>query len=836
LKGPLRDYFEAAALGNGNLRRFAELAGRVPRGLVALHFFLIALALHFPVLFAAARLSPWELFSRLQGDAFAEAASPLGPGEFNELMYENGYGSRVLLPLLGLSFVVVLVLQGVFYLLGALLLALHRITRSRLSFRERVSLFVMGSTLPVLGSSIIGLWIPTVHIVIFYLAAILLGFRASGSFDDYDYKTYKSGESMNGYVYAGDDLGAVYGPEKTVFKVWAPGADALELLLFEEGRPVPREEPLRCFAMKRRKGGLWEAEAPGDWKNRYYVYSVSRGGETKITVDPYARAAGVNGWRGMVADLPATDPPGFREQERPPLASPLDAVIYELHLRDLSMHPQSGIKNRGKFLGLTEGGTKNALGLSTGLDHIRELGLTHIHLLPSFDFKTVDETGAGPQFNWGYDPQNYNLPEGSYSTDPFHGEVRIREFKLLVQALHARGLRVVMDVVYNHTFDAAASAFSALAPEYYYRMKAPGLYSDGSACGNETASERPMMRKFIIDSVVYWAREYRVDGFRFDLMGLHDVETMNLLRAELDKVDRSIIIYGEGWTAGDTPLAPERRAVKENAPLLDERIALFSDDFRDGLKGSVFLAGEPGFVNLPPGAAPGLRDEDVKFGIAGGVRHPGVDLGRVSYSKSFWAKEPSQALNYVSAHDNLSLWDKLAAASPGADEGELLRQNKLAAAILFTSQGIPFFQAGEEMARTKGGDENSYRSPDRVNQLDWERKSRFTALTDYYRGLIALRRAYSAIRLPNAEALRERLSFLPSPPGLILYTLEAGEAYAAFFLAFNGRSEEVRAALPEGDWELLVNGETAGTRPLGRFQGGELVIPGRTALVFGRRA
>jgi pullulanase len=591
-------------------------------------------------------------------------------------------------------------------------------------------------------------------------------------------------------------------------------------------------------------------------------------------MDPYAKAAGVNGERAMVVDLAETDPPDFREHPLPPLDAATDAVIYELHIRDLSMHPHSGIQHRGEFLGLTEGGARNAEGLSTGLDHIRELGVTHVHLLPVFDYKTVDESGVnstdpGLQFNWGYDPQNYNVPEGSYASNPRDGAVRIREFKTMVQALHAAGLRVVMDVVYNHVYSAEDCGFTALAPGYFFRtwggvapggssgsgnlgggssagsIYAGGVYADGSACGNETASERPMVRKFILDSILYWAREYRVDGFRFDLMGLHDIDTMNLIRRELDAIDPSILLYGEGWTAADSPLPEERRAVKANARLLNERIACFSDDIRDGIKGSVFSRPEGGFINgdKPPDAAKDGRTgessvEDVKFGIAGSVEHPGVEIGKLRYSRAFWARAPSQTVNYVSAHDNLSLWDKLAATNPAAGDEELKRMNKLAAAIVLTSQGIPFFQAGEEMARTKGGDDNSFRSPDSVNMLDWDRKTRYADLVAYYRGLIRLRKTYDVFRLREAAEIRRRLRFLPSGPGepgrLIAYTLAAspGGGDGRFVVIFNGAAEEQKAAIPSGAWDVLVNGDTAGIRPLSRVRGPLVSVPAKTALVL----
>ncbi|MDR2070168.1 MAG: type I pullulanase [Treponema sp.] len=671
---------------------------------------------------------------------------------------------------------------------------------------------------------------------------------------------------LDRFYYPGDDLGFTYrsqesgfqesGFQESRFQVWAPAAAAVFLALYDSGGDgdsgSQNAESPGMYRMERDlTTGVWQARISGDLRGRYYRYQVEfPDGTVKWAVDPYAKAVGVNGLRGMAVNLAATDPPGFREEPRPPLAAPADAIIYELHVRDLSMHPRSGIVHQGKFLGLAEIDTKNAEGLSTGLAHIRELGVTHVHLLPSFDFKTIDEASLSrPQFNWGYDPQNYNAPEGSYATDPFDGAVRVREFKELIQTLHRHGLGVIMDVVYNHTYSGEDSNFSALVPGYYYRTDSQGRYTDGSACGNETASERPMVGKFILDSVTYWAREYRIDGFRFDLMGLHDIDTMNALRRELDKIDPSIIVYGEGWIAQDSPLLPSRRAVKANAPRLDERIAVFSDDIRDGIKGSVFYAEQGGFVNggytdnaAAGGTAkkPDFRIEDVKFGIVGATEHPQVNPGRVTYSDAFWAKAPGQAISYVSAHDNLTLWDKLAAASPGAGEEELIRMNKLAAAIVLTSQGIPFFQAGEEMARTKGGNDNSYNAPDAVNMLDWDRKSRFMPLVDYYRGLIALRKTYGAFRLRTAAEIRERLRFLPAPePGdlpVIAYTLEndPGGGYSRFVLIFNAGAEAQDIAIPPGDWDVLVNGERAGISPLERVAGGSVRVSGKTALVLGR--
>ncbi|MDR1948650.1 MAG: type I pullulanase [Spirochaetaceae bacterium] len=835
----MKNYFLAAALGNGDPHRFVRLVRELKGRYLFLHFLFVTAALNLPVLYAVARLSPSELYTRLLG---AETLPP----DFDLLMYQSGYGPRILLPLLLLAFAVVVILQLVFYFSAAFFLGLHRMTSFYFSFKDRIGLFIMASTLPVIGAAIFGMWLPTVHIIVFYLALIPLTFWLSRAYDRAEKNRQESAEPEEPVDEA---LGVFYSPKKTIFRVWSPSAKKVELLFFRDGENREGERPFRRTAMIRNGKGVWTAEVRGRLKNLYYLYRVTRDGLVRLVVDPYAKAVGVNGERGMVIDLAETDPPGFREHPLPPFETATDAVIYELHIRDLSMHPHSGIGHRGKFLGLTETGTKNAEGLSTGLDHIRELGVTHVHLLPCFDFKTLDESKVDPVdpgslFNWGYDPQNYNVPEGSYSTNPRDGALRVREFKAMVQALHAAGLRVVMDVVYNHVYSAEDSNFTALVPGCFFRTRKDGTYSDGSACGNETASERPMVRKFILESLLYWAREYRIDGFRFDLMGLHDIDTMNLIRRELDRIDPSIIVYGEGWTAADSPLPEERRAVKLNAPLLSEGIACFSDDLRDGVKGSVFFAARGGFVNGDNDESGGAEEapvEDVKFGMTASVEHPGVEIGRVRASRRFWALSPSQTVNYVSAHDNLSLWDKLMATNPGAGDEELKGMNKLAAAIVLTSQGIPFFQAGEEMARTKQGDENSFRSSDSINMLDWDRKSRYTDLVEYYRGLIQLRKTWAVFRLRKAADIREGLRFfcpnprVPASRRLIAYTLEAGPAggpYPWFVLIFNGAAEEQGLSIPPGEWDVLVNGEKAGIQPLSHISGAAVSVPAKTALVL----
>ncbi|MDR1654797.1 MAG: type I pullulanase [Treponema sp.] len=647
-------------------------------------------------------------------------------------------------------------------------------------------------------------------------------------------------------------MGSAYSPLKTSFRVWAPGADSVEVLLYASGNPD--ECPRSHAAMKREDGGFWYAEVGGDIKNTYYVYRVTRNGtespgakSTKqscmLATDPYAKALGVNGKRGMVLCLEETDPPGFRIHAKPPLAAPTDSVIYEAHVRDLSMHPHSGIKHRGKYAGLAERGTVNAgpeffyqgKAVTTGLDHIRELGITHIHLLPVYDFGSVDEAKSISEYNWGYDPENYNAPEGSYSTDPFDGAVRIREFKTMVQTLHEEGIRVIMDVVYNHVYSAGESNFEILAPGYFFRMNADGTFSNGSGCGNETASEREMMRKFMVESLRYWADEYRIDGFRFDLMGLHDIETMNIIRWELDKIDPSIIMYGEGWAAEDSPLAEDLRALKKNGRRLNERIGFFSDDMRDGIRGSVMIGDDTGFVN-----GCGKRAEDIKFGIVAAVEHPQVDIEKVRYSKDFWAGEPSRCINYASSHDDHCLWDKLKLSAAGSGDDELLALNKLSAAIVLSSQGIPFFLAGEEMARTKGGVKNSFKSPDSVNMLDWDRKAAFMDLWEYYRGLILLRKTYRAFTLRSSQEIRKRLRFFETDQG-IAYSLNgegfpppaAGSPYSRFIVIFNPSVNEMKFSLRGGRWDLLVNGRSAGIRPLDRLKG-RTAFPGTSAFVLGK--
>lgn len=621
--------------------------------------------------------------------------------------------------------------------------------------------------------------------------------------------------------YDGNDLGAVYGKDKTVFKLWAPTASGVRLNLYEKG---DGGLPVETVDMTAGEKGTWFCEKSGDLNGVYYTYSVTVGSQTNETADLYARAAGVNGNRGMVIDLDATNPEGFENDIRPAFENATDAVIYEIHVRDLSSDASSGICNVGKFLGFTETGTKNSDGLATGLDHIKDLGVTHIQILPSFDYATVDETKTDTaQFNWGYDPKNYNVPEGSYSTDPCHGEVRVKEMKQMVQALHANGIRVNMDVVFNHTYNIEDSWFQKTVPDYYYR-KAGGSYSNASGCGNETASERAMMRKYIVDSVVYWAREYHIDGFRFDLMAVHDIDTMNAVRAALDEVNPTIMVYGEGWTADNAGIPSSEQALKRNMAKM-EGVGAFSDDIRDAVKGNVFDALDRGFVNGRSG-----MEERIKFSIAGAVPHPQIMASQKGNVGKSWAAAPSQSINYVSCHDNLTFWDKLAISNADDSEEIRIKMNKLGIAIVLTSQGVPFFQAGEEMLRSKpsdksdtGFDENSYISPDSTNSIKWDNKAKAYDVYEYYKGLIAFRRAHGALRMTKAADIRNNLVFMGGlDANVVAYIISNkpnNETAEKLIVIFNANRNAVNVWLPSGEWDICVNGATAGTAPIGTAAG-----------------
>jgi pullulanase len=627
-------------------------------------------------------------------------------------------------------------------------------------------------------------------------AALVISFLP-GRTQRIDYSSYP--------VYTGADLGLTYSSRQSAFRIWAPTADNARLLLFKNGL---NDSAYRVVPMQKSKDGTWTVALTGDQKGKFYAFQVHINNEWLDEVpDPYAKAVGANGKRAMVIDLEQTNPAGWDKDIVALSGRPADdaTIIYELHIRDASIAVNSGIKNKGRYLGLTERGTKNEEGLSTGLDHIKELGVTHIHLLPFFDFRSVDETQLDkPQYNWGYDPLNYNAPDGSYSTNPFDGAVRIKEFKQLVKAFHDNGLRVVMDVVYNHTGLAEHSNFNQLVPGYYYRHTPDGKFSNATACGNETASERPMMRKFMLESLKYWVQEYHIDGFRFDLMGVHDIVTMNLISKELHRIKPGILLYGEGWTAGNSPLPDSSRAIKANAERLNG-IAVFSDDIRDGIKGSVFNINDRGFVSNKPG-----MEESIKFGIVAACKHPQVDYSKVNYSKNAYAGEPSSTITYAECHDNHTLWDKLALSAKDATEAQRKDMQKLALAIVLTSQGIPFLHAGTEFLRSKKGNENSYNAGDSINAIDWSLKSKNKDITEYVKALIQLRKEHPAFRMTTTDQIISNLEFLTNlPGGVVAYTLK-GEAvqdkWSKIIVAFNGTAKAQVISIPAGYWSKALPG------------------------------
>jgi pullulanase len=605
-------------------------------------------------------------------------------------------------------------------------------------------------------------------------------------------------------VYKGSDLGLTYLPQQSVFRIWSPSAEKAELIFY---RVSDGGEPEEAVEMKKSEGGSWLAVVNGNQKGRFYVFRVKINGKWMNEVpDPYAIAVGVNGKRAMVVDLNESDPDGWENDKSPPFKNKTDAVIYELHVRDATIHPLSGITNKGKFLGLTETGTKNAEGLSTGLDHIKELGVTHVHLLPFYDFYSVDESIPDKgQYNWGYDPLNYNVPEGSYATNAYAGLTRIKEFKQLIQAFHQNGLRVVMDVAYNHTRLTEDSYFNQLVPGYYYRQAKDGKFSNATACGNETASERYMMRKFMLESMIYWVKEYHVDGFRIDLMGVHDIETMNLISKELHKIRPDILLYGEGWTAGPSPLADTLRALKKYAYKLD-RIAVFSDDIRDGIKGSVFEYEDRGFASGKEG-----MEESIKFGIVAACKHPQVKYKKVNYSKAPYAAQPWNTITYADCHDNHVLWDKLAVSVKDATEEERKQMYKLALSIVLTSQGIPFLHAGSEFLRSKKGVENSFESPDSINAIDWSLKTKNKDVFEYVKALIKMRKEHPAFRMTKAKDIADNIRFLDKlPAGAIAYTINGkatGDSWKRILVIFNGTGQEQKIQLPAGQWKKVLSGE-----------------------------
>lgn len=620
-----------------------------------------------------------------------------------------------------------------------------------------------------------------------------------------------------------------YAPSATTFTLWAPTADEVRLMIYPDGW---RGSFIASYAMMPAEEGTWKMVVAQDLLGKYYTFHVKvKGKWLGETPGINAQAVGVNGQRAAIVDWKQTHPEGWDNDRRPPLQSPADMIIYEMHHRDFSVDEASGICHKGKYLALTEQGTTNSFQLATGIDHLVELGVTHVHLLPSSDYASIDETRLDENpYNWGYDPRNYNVPDGSYATDPYQPETRIREFKQMVLALHRAGIRVVMDMVYNHTFYTEESNFERTVPGYFYRRMKDGSWSNGSGCGNETASERPMMRKFMIDSVLYWIREYHIDGFRFDLMGLHDIDTMNAIRKAVDEVDSSVCLYGEGWTGGIPCYPASLLALKMNVARMPG-IAVFSDELRDALCGSVWEKEKGGFLAGVPGA-----EQSVKFGIVGAIAHPQVKYRSVNYSHLPWAAQPTQMIGYVSCHDGLCLADRLKAALPDVGFDELVRLDKLAQTIVLTSQGIPFLYAGEELMRDKQGVDNSYKSPDAINGIAWDRKFLYRDVFAYYKELILLRKSHPAFRMGDAALVCKHLRFLPvKGRNLIAYCLHGqpnGESWKDIVVAFNARSTPARLQVPAGLYRVVCKDGVIDLRGLGVHEGSEVIVPGQSALIM----
>lgn len=659
---------------------------------------------------------------------------------------------------------------------------------------------------------------------IFKLAAIVCGVMTMACKTQTtvgDFATYPE--------YKKNDLGLTYTPTQSTLRLWAPTAESVTLRIYAEG---VGGEALETIAMTKSTKGTWVATLEGDRKGQFYTYQVKvEGKELDETPGVWPKAVGVNGLRGAIVDMAETNPEGWADDKRIEVENYTDIVIYEMHHRDFSIADNSGITNKGKFIALTEKGTTTPEGLKSGIDHLKELGITHVHILPSYDYGSIDEAHLEEnKYNWGYDPKNYNAPEGGYSTDPFTPEVRIREMKQMVQALHEAGIGVIMDVVYNHTFTNDGSNFSLTVPGYYYRQDEKGDYSNASGCGNETASERPMVRRYMAESVKYWAEEYHIDGFRFDLMAIHDIETMNLIRKELDKISPSIFIYGEGWMAGGSPLAGEEQASKHNGKQFP-RIAVFSDDIRDGLRGEWMRGGEGGFAT---GVVGNRQKESIKFGVVGATQHPQVDYEAVNYSSAPYANNPTEVINYVSCHDDECLRDKIDAVAADATPEQRKRMNLLAQTIVMTSQGVPFIFCGEELYRTKQHIRNTYNQPDEVNRIDWSHKAKYADVFNYYKELIRMRRQHPAFRMATEEQLAQNLKFIDSPEGTVMFTLNGaavGDEWNEVLVIYNGNRCGVDMEFPQGDWNIVCEDAKMQLDTPRPFTGGSFYVHGTSAIV-----
>ena len=615
-----------------------------------------------------------------------------------------------------------------------------------------------------------------------------------------------------------------YSPQSSTFSLTAPdAAGKVVLRLYQAGEGG---RPMKTVKMKHSGTDRWQATVKGDLMGNFYTFEIQHGGRWMgETPGTFAKAVGINGRRAAIIDMKATNPEGWENDRHLQTDSPADLVIYELHHRDFSLDPSSGLQYKGKFLALTE---------PKAIRHFQELGINAVHILPSFDYASVDEARLDtPQYNWGYDPLNYNVPEGSYSTNPYEPTCRIREFKQMVMALHKAGIRVILDVVYNHTFDVAGSAFQRTYPDGYYRKTADGQYSNGSGCGNETKSEAPLMRNFMLESVLYWLDEYHIDGFRFDLMGIHDLETMRQIRDSAIEYARSndIFIYGEGWSAGSCALPNDQLAMKANMKQLSG-IAAFSDELRDALRGPFSDDTKGGFLAGIPGT-----EESIKFGIAGAIDHPQVDMSKVNYSQTAWAGEPTQMISYVSCHDDMCLTDRLKASIPGITEDELIRLDLLAQTAVFTSQGVPFMLSGEEMLRSKKGVHNSYNSPDSINRLDWTNLERYPKVFNYYKSLVSLRKNHPAFRLGTADKVRRHLRFVDSQPQVVHYELtdlRGIDPWEHVVVILNGNKEAVTATLEAGKYRVVCCDGVIDEQGMDTVTGGKVIVDGQSAMILYR--
>lgn len=610
------------------------------------------------------------------------------------------------------------------------------------------------------------------------------------------------------YTYKGTDLGNHYTPFLTTFRLWAPTASDVHVQLFnsESGAIT------KSIALHKAEKGTWAGLAFGNLKNWYYLYQITVLGDTQTAVDPYATAIAVNGTRTMIVDLDDTNPAGWRGDHHQTQAHPEDAVIYEVHTRDFTINPNSGVKNNGKFLGFTEKNTRGPDGVSTGVSSLKDLGVTDVQIMPAYGFASIDETRSD-QYNWGYDPRNYNTPEGAYATNP-HGTTRITEFKQMVQSLHKQGIGVVMDVVYNHTFSTKISDFDKIVPGYYYRTDFAGAYTNGSGTGNEIAAERPMVQKFIRDSVKYWVNEYHVDGFRFDLMALLGVDTMTKISQDLHKIDPGILLHGEPWTGGTSSLPADQLLTKGQQKGLN--LAVFNDNLRNGLDGNVFDHSAQGFAT----GATGLTDV-IKKGVEGSIND--------------FTASPEETINYITSHDNMTLWDKIAASNPNDSVTDRIKMDELAQAVVMTSQGVPFMQGGEEMLRSKGGNDNSYQAGDAVNQFDWSLKAQHKDVFSYYANLIKLRTSHSAFRMTSAEQIKEHLAFLNSPANTVAFMLKDHanhDAWKNIIVVYNPNKTSTQVALPNGNWKMVATDNKVGQQALCQTTGSVTVAPISTTVLY----